>query len=87
MLLRFFPIHIRVQFCSVVLGYRYLKLLDRVISGARILTGVWLNVKLILNCQFVAVLCMLCKIKCNPMHRLYGALPDRMCKCGLHAVL
>ena len=34
----------------------------------------------------VAVLCMLCKIRCNPMHSLNDALPDRMCQCGLHAV-
>ena len=30
---------------------------------------------------------MLYKIRCNPMHPLYGALPFHMCQCGLHAVL
>ena len=27
------------------------------------------------NRRSVAVFCMLCKIRCNPMHPLYGALP------------
>ena len=35
----------------------------------------------------VAVLCMLYTIRCNPVHPLNGALPDRMCQCRLHAVL
>ena len=40
--------------------------------------------------QSVAVLCMLYKIRCNPVHPLNGALSlylDHMCQCGLHAVL
>ena len=40
------------------------------------------SVVLMFECDFahhrrsVAVLCMLCKIRCNPMHPLYGALPQ-----------
>ena len=51
-----------------------LRLLDRVVSGASFLTpGVF-------ECdparrRSVAVLCMLYKIRCNPMHSLCGALP------------
>ena len=29
----------------------------------------------IAHCRAVAVLCMLYKIRCNPLHPLYGALP------------
>ena len=64
-----------VLFCSLVLGCRYhLKLLDRAVSGARFLTlGVF-------ECDIshrrsVAVLCMLYKISCNPVHPVNGALP------------
>ena len=52
----------------------HLRLLDRVVSGASFLTvGVF-------ECDLahrrsLAVLCMLCKIRCNPMHPLYGTLP------------
>ena len=52
----------------------HLKPLDLVVSGARFLTvGVF-------ECdvahrQSVAVLCILYKIRCNPMHPPYGALP------------
>ena len=52
----------------------HLKLLDRAVSGARFLTrGVF-------KCDIshrrsVAVLCMLYKIRCNPVHPLNGALP------------
>ena len=51
-----------------------LKLLDRAVSGALFLTvGVF-------ECdtshrRSVAVLCMLYKIRCNPVHPLNGALP------------
>ena len=52
----------------------HLKLLDRVVSGTCFLTGG------VLECEFthgrsVAVLCMLLKIRCNPIDPLYGALP------------
>ena len=76
MLSGYCPVSFGVLFCSLVLGSRYaplLKLLDRVLSGARFLTVD------VLECdtahrQSVAVLGMLYKIKCNPMHTLNGAL-------------
>ena len=48
-----------------------LKLLDRVVSGAGFLSG---GVDLA-HGRSVAVLSMLYKIRCNPLHPLYGALP------------
>ena len=50
------------------------------------------SVALALECDIahrrsVAVLCMLYKFRCNPMHPLHGAVPGPMCQCGLHAVL
>ena len=57
----------------MVPGCRYKPLLDRVVSGASFLTvGVF-------DCDLahrrsIAVLCMMYKIRCNPMHPLYGAL-------------
>ena len=35
----------------------------------------------------MVILCILYKIRCNPMNPPYGALPYRMCQCGLHAVV
>ena len=35
----------------------------------------------------VAVLCMLYKIRCNPVPLLMVVYLDHMCQCGLHAVL
>ena len=78
-----------LEYCSTVwcqAAYTHLKLLDRVVSGDSFLTGV------IFECDHahrrsVAVLSMLYKIKCNPMHPLYGALPCRMYRCVLHAAL
>ena len=52
----------------------HLKLLDRVVSGACFLAGGVLNCNL-LHRRSMAVLCMLYKIRCNPMHPLCGALP------------
>ena len=51
-----------------------LKLLDHAVSDANFLT------RGVLECnteqrRSVAVLCMQYKIRCNPMHPLYGALP------------
>ena len=51
----------------------HLKLMDRVVSGARFLTGC------VFECgrphrHSVAVLCVLYKTRCNPLHSLYGAL-------------
>ena len=53
------------MWCSV--ADTHLKLLDRVISCACFLTG---------GRRSAAVLCILYKIRCNPMHPLYGALPE-----------
>ena len=52
----------------------HLKLLDRVVSGAWFLNGG------VFECDIahrwsVAILCMLYKIRCNPVHPLNGALP------------
>ena len=54
-----------------------LKLLDRAVSGARFIAGVVFECD-IAHRRSVAVLCMMYKIRCNPMHSLNGALP------GLH---
>ena len=50
------------------------KLLDRVVIGASFLTGDVFDCDLA-HRRSVAVLCRLYKIRCNPMHPLYGALP------------
>ena len=52
----------------------HLKLLNRAVSGARFLTGG------VFECDIsprrsVAVLCMMYKIRCNPMHPLNDVLP------------
>ena len=52
----------------------HLKLLDRVVSGARFLTGGVFEYG-IAHRRSAAVLCMLYKIRCNPMHALNDALP------------
>ena len=71
----FFPASFGVLFCSLVLGCRYtLKLLDCAVSGARFLTGGVLECD-IAHSWSVAVMCMLYKIRCNPVHPLNGALP------------
>ena len=49
--------------------YFKVKLLDRVISGACFSTVNVVECN-IADCRSVAVLCMLCKIRCNPMHPL-----------------
>ena len=75
MLSLFCPESFGVLFCSLVLGYRYtLKLLDQAVSGAQFLTGGVFESD-ISHRWSVAVLCMLYKIRCNPVHPLYGALP------------
>ena len=50
------------------------KLLHRVVGGARFLTWVVFESD-IAHRRSVAVLCMLYKIGCNPMHPLHSALP------------
>ena len=51
-----------------------LELPDRAVSGARFLTGGVFECA-IAHRRSVAVLCMLYKIRCNPMHPLNDALP------------
>ena len=66
-----------LQYCSAVwcsAADTYLKLLDLVVSGACFLAGGVRNCNLS-HRRFVAVLCMLYKIRCNSMHQLCGALP------------
>ena len=66
-----------LEYCSAVwclAADTHLRLLDRVVSGASFLTGCVFDCDLS-NRRSVAVLCMLYKIRCNPMHTLYGALP------------
>ena len=64
------------EYCSAVYCAAadiHLKLLDRAVSGARFLTGIVFECD-IARCRSVAVLCMLYKIRCNPVHPLNGAL-------------
>ena len=65
-----------LEYCSAVWSSvaDNLKLLDRVASGASFLTGGVFEFDLA-HRRSVAVLCMLYKIRCPPMHPLYGALP------------
>ena len=60
--------------CSAV--DTHLKLLDREISGDRFLTGGVFECD-IAHRRSVAVLCMLYKIRCNPMNPLNDALPGQ----------
>ena len=52
----------------------HLKLLDHAVSGARFLTVGMFECD-IAHRRSVAVLCMLYKIRCNPMHPLNDAVP------------
>ena len=66
-----------LEYCSAVwcsAADAHLKLLDRAVSGARFLTGDVFECE-ISHHRSVAVLCMLYKIRCNPVHPLNGALP------------
>ena len=66
-----------LDYCSAVrcsAADTHLKLLNRVVSGARFMTGGVFECD-IAHCQSVAVLCMLYKIRCNTMHPLNSALP------------
>ena len=67
-----------LDYCSAVwcsAADTHLKLLDHVVSGVRFLTGGESECDLT-HRRSVPVLCMLHKIRCNPMHPLYGALPE-----------
>ena len=76
MLSGFCPASFGVRFCSVVLGcqYTHLKRLNRSVSGAWFLTEGVFECD-IAHLRSVAIQCMLCKIRCNPVHPLNGALP------------
>ena len=66
-----------LDYCSAVwcsAADTHHKLLDRVVSGARFLTGDMFECD-IAHRRSVAVLLMLYKIRCDPMHPLYDALP------------
>ena len=66
-----------MEYCSAVwcsAADTHLGLLDRVVSGASFLIGGVFACDLA-HRRSVSVLCMLYKIRCNPMHPLYGALP------------
>ena len=66
-----------LEYCSAVwcsAADTHLKLLDRVVSGACFLAGGMLNCNLS-HRRSVAMLCMLYKMRCNPMHPLCGSLP------------
>ena len=66
-----------LKYCSTVWfssADPHLKLLDRVVRSAGFLGGGVLEYNLA-HRRSVAELCMLFKIKSNPMHPLYGALP------------
>ena len=79
LLLRFFWSFIlpALEYCSAVwcsAGDSHLKLLDRVARSAGFLAGGVLDYNLA-HRRSVAELCMIFKIKSNPMHPLSGALP------------
>ena len=66
-----------LEYCSAVwclAANIHLKLLDRVVSGASLITGGVFECDLA-HRRSVAALCMLYKIRCNSMHPLYGDLP------------
>ena len=66
-----------LEYCSAVwcsAADSHLKLLDRVVRSAGFLPGDVLEYNLA-HRRSVAELCMLFKIKSNPMHPLSGALP------------
>ena len=69
-----------LEYCSAVwcsVADTHLKLLlDRAVSGAWFLAGGVFECD-ISHHRSVAVLCMLYKIRCNPVHPLNGALPGR----------
>ena len=73
----FCPASFGVLYCSAVwcsAADTHLKLLDRAVSGARFLTRGVFECD-IAHRRSVAVLCILYKIRCNPMHLLNDALP------------
>ena len=78
-----------LEYCSAVwcsAADTHLRLLDRVVSGASFLTGGVFECDLA-HRRSAAVLCMLYKIRCNPMHPLCGALPVPVWVTGGAAVI
>ena len=66
-----------LDYCSAVwcsAADTHLRLLDRIVMSASFLTGDVFECDLA-HSRSVAVLCMQYKIRCNPMHPFYGALP------------
>ena len=66
-----------LEYCSAVwcsASDTHIRLLDSVVSSASFLTGGVFACDLA-HRRSVSVLCMLYKIRCNPMQTLYGALP------------
>ena len=66
-----------LEYCSAVwcpAADTHLKLLDQAVSGSRFLAGGVFECD-ISHPRSVAVLCMLYKIRCNPVHPLNDALP------------
>ena len=67
-----------LEYCSAVwcsAADTHLRLLDRVVCVASFLTAVGVFDCDLAHRRSVAVLCMLYKIRCNPMHPLCGTLP------------
>ena len=67
-----------LEYCSAVwcsAADSHLKILDKVVRSAGFLAGGVLECNLA-HCRSVAELCMLFKIRSNPMHRLSGAWPS-----------
>ena len=66
-----------LEYCSEVwcsVADTHLKILDRVVSGASFLTGDVFECDLAYR-RSVSILWMPYRIRCNPLHSLYGALP------------
>ena len=80
----FCPASFGVLFCSLMLGYRYLKLQDREVSGARFLTGGVFECDISHPWQSCVCFIRSGVTQCTLLMVLYM---DRMCQCGLHAVL
>ena len=77
------------EYCSAVwcsASDTHFGLLGLVVSGTRFLTRGVFECD-VAHRRYVAVRCKLYKTRCNPTHPLNGALPDLMCRCGLHAVV
>ena len=78
-----------LEYCSAVWCSAvdtHLKLLDLAVSGTRFLAGGLFECD-ISHRRSVAVLCMLYKIRCNPVHPRNGALPGPYVPVKVNAVL